>query len=419
MVSNKFVFLQQINTLKYILTQQKLAGAIDYQKNTLTTIDYGLQRENFSSIPQIDNFATIVTGIRRCGKSTLLLQKMKNDKESTFFLNFDDILLSDFEASDFHRLHLELQKRKVTSLYLDEIQMIDKWEIFIHQLLRENYKIFITGSNSSLLSIEMSSHLTGRNLAFELFPFSYKEYLLYKNLSSNEDSAKEYLINGGMPEFVKTNQRMILSQLVDDILLKDIAVRYQIKDFSSLRQMATYLLSNVGNYISANKLKGMFGLKAVSSIVDYMSFMENAYLFFFIPVFDYSLRVQQRNPRKIYCIDNGMISAVSQSFSSDYGHRLENLVFLHLRRKTKQIYYYKGVGECDFVAVSKQGEKTLIQVCSELNDFNMDRELNGMFEALEFLSETEGKMITFNQKDVFTKDKKTIEVVPLHEFLMS
>ena len=297
--------------------------------------------------------------------------------------------------------------------------MIDKWEIFIHQLLRENYKIFITGSNSSLLSIEMSSHLTGRNLAFELFPFSYKEYLLYKNLSSNEDSAKEYLINGGMPEFVKTNQRMILSQLVDDILLKDIAVRYQIKDFSSLRQMATYLLSNVGNYISANKLKGMFGLKAVSSIVDYMSFMENAYLFFFIPVFDYSLRVQQRNPRKIYCIDNGMISAVSQSFSSDYGHRLENLVFLHLRRKTKQIYYYKGVGECDFVAVSKQGEKTLIQVCSELNDFNMDRELNGMFEALEFLSETEGKMITFNQKDVFTKDKKTIEVVPLHEFLMS
>ena len=160
-----------------------------------------------------------------------------------------------------------------------------------------------------------------------------------------------------MPEYLKTNQSLVLSQLADDILLKDIAVRYGVKDVSSLRQMAVYLFSNAGNYLSANKLRRMFNIKSVSSLTDYLSFTENVYLFYFVPVFDYSLRVQQRNLRKIYCVDSGMVSAISQSFSTDYGHRLENLVFMYLRRKTKRIYYYKGKGECVFVAVFQSRQK--------------------------------------------------------------
>ena len=133
--------------------------------------------------------------------------------------------------------------------------------------------------------------MTGRNLSFELFPFSYNEFLRFKNLSSNEDSATEYLLKGGMPKYLKTNQSLVLSQLADDILLKDIAVRYGVKDVSSLRQMAVYLFSNAGNYLFANKLRRMFNIKSVSSLTDYLSFTENVYLFYFVPVFDYSLRV--------------------------------------------------------------------------------------------------------------------------------
>ncbi|MBQ7984551.1 MAG: ATP-binding protein [Bacteroidales bacterium] len=400
-----------------MLTRQIIAQAIDNQRKELENTSLGIQREVFDLLPQVDNFATIVTGLRRCGKSTLLLQKIRQNPENVLFLNFDDIRLSDFGTSDFSRLHLEIQERGVKSIFLDEIQVIDKWEIFVHQLLRENYKVFITGSNATLLSVELSTHLTGRNLSFELFPFSYNEFLRFKNLSPDENSAAEYLLKGGMPEYLKTNQSLVLSQLVDDILLKDIAVRYGVKDVSSLRQMAVYLLSNVGNYLSANKLRGMFNIKSVSSLTDYLSFMENVYLFYFIPVFDYSLRVQQRNPRKIYCVDSGMVSVISQSFSTDYGHRLENLVFMHLRRKTKRIYYYKGRGECDFVAFFNQGRKTLTQVCAELTDFNLDREVNGMFEALDDLSETQGTIVTINQTDEFTKNNKTIKVIPLYKFL--
>ena len=400
-----------------MVTQQNIAETIDLQRKELESSSLGIQREVFDLLPQADNFATIVTGLRRCGKSTLLLQKIRQKPDNVLFLNFDDIRLSDFDTSDFNRLHSEIINREVKSVFLDEIQVINKWEIFVHQLLRENYKVFITGSNATLLSVELSTHLTGRNLCFELFPFSYNEFLRFNNLTLYPDTAQEYLLKGGMPEYLKANQAIILSQLVDDILLKDIAVRYGVKDISSLRQMAVYLLSNVGNYLSANKLSGMFNIKSVSTITDYLSFMENSYLFYFVPVFNYSLRIQQRNPRKIYCVDTGMVSVISQSFSKDYGHRLENLVFLHLRRKTKRIYYYKGKGECDFVAVFEQGKKTLTQVCSELNDFNLDREINGMFEALDDLSETQGTIVTLAQTDIFTKDNKTINVLPLHEYL--
>lgn len=400
-----------------MVTQQNIAETIDFQRKELESSSLGIQREVFDLLPQADNFATIVTGLRRCGKSTLLLQKIRQKPDNVLFLNFDDIRLSDFDTSDFNRLHSEIINREVKSVFLDEIQVINKWEIFVHQLLRENYKVFITGSNATLLSVELSTHLTGRNLCFELFPFSYNEFLRFNNLTLSPDTAQEYLLKGGMPEYLKANQAIILSQLVDDILLKDIAVRYGVKDISSLRQMAVYLLSNVGNYLSANKLSGMFNIKSVSTITDYLSFMENSYLFYFVPIFNYSLRIQQRNPRKIYCVDTGMVSVISQSFSKDYGHRLENLVFLHLRRKTKRIYYYKGKGECDFVAVFEQGKKTLTQVCSELNDFNLDREINGMFEALDDLSETQGTIVTLAQTDIFTKDNKTINVLPLHEYL--
>lgn len=415
MLSNKYLYLQKIYFI--MITKDVLEVIIDNQQYDYEKINVGLQREVFSELPQIDSFATVVTGLRRCGKSTLLLQKLRYEKRNVLFINFDDIRFSSFDTSDFSRLHLILKERKVEVVFLDEIQMIDKWEIFVHQLLRESFVVYVTGSNASLLSVEMSSHLTGRNLGYELFPFSYNEFLEFEKLKPSVETSKQYMEIGGMPEYVKNKQKIILSQLVDDILLKDIAVRYSVRDISSLRMLASYLLSNVGNYVSSNKLAGMFNIKSVSAINEYLSYIENAYLFFFVPIFNYSLKVQQRHPRKIYAIDTGIVSALSKSMKDDYGHIMENLVFLHLRRKYKQIYYYHNKGECDFIAV-KDGDKYLVQVCSELTDFNTERELNGIFNALDDLSVTEGTIVTLSQKDVFTCHDKVVNVVPLHEYLL-
>ncbi|MBQ2907171.1 MAG: ATP-binding protein [Bacteroidales bacterium] len=400
-----------------MITKEILENVIDNQQKDFESINAGLQREVFASIPQIDSFATVVTGLRRCGKSTLLLQKLRKEKRNVVFINFDDIRFSSFDATDFNRLHLILKERNIEVVFLDEIQIMDKWEVFVHQLLRESFTVYVTGSNASLLSIEMSSHLTGRNIGFELFPFSYNEFLKYEGLNPSVETSKQYMEFGGMPEYVKNKQKIILSQLVDDILLKDIAVRYSIRDISSLRMLASYLISNVGNYISSNKLAGMFNIKSVSAINEYLSYIENAYLFFFVPFFNYSLKVQQRHPRKIYAVDTGIISALSRSMKDDYGHILENLVFLHLRRKYKQIYYYQNKGECDFVAIDNSN-KHLIQVCSELTDFNTERELNGIFNALDDLSVANGTIVTFSQKDIFTYNNKVVNVIPLHEYLL-
>lgn len=399
-----------------MIIKDVLEDIIDNQQSDYERLNVGLQREVFYYLPQIDSFATIVTGLRRCGKSTLLMQKLRQEKRNVLFVNFDDIRFSSFDTSDFNRLHLILKERKIEVVFLDEIQMIDKWEIFVHQLLRESFVVYITGSNASLLSVEMSSHLTGRNLGFELFPFSYKEFLDYGNLDASVETSKQYLEIGGLPEYVKSGQKIILSQLVDDILLKDIAVRYSIRDISSLRMLAAYLISNVGNYVSSNKLAGMFNIKSVSAINEYLSYLENAYLFFFVPIFSYSLKIQQRHPRKIYSIDTGIVSSLSRSMKDDYGHVLENLVFLHLRRKCKQIYYYQNKGECDFVAVDDKN-KYLVQVCSELTDFNMEREVNGIFNALDDLAVEKGVIVTFSQKDVFYRNDKMIDVIPLYEYL--
>jgi Predicted ATPase (AAA+ superfamily) len=170
--------------------------------------------------------------------------------------------------------------------------------MFIHQKLNEGYQIFITGSNASLLSKELGTHLTGRHISCELFPFSYNEFISFKKLENNSDSLNDYLAHGGIPEYVKNGMGVILNNLMDDILIRDIAIRHSIRDVNSLRQLAVYLISNIGNLVSANKLEGMYGIKSSSTILEYFSYLKDSYLLEFIPQFNYSLKAQARNPKK-------------------------------------------------------------------------------------------------------------------------
>ena len=400
-----------------MIRQEEIALVINSQKDTFFKQDTGFPRNALSEIPMADSFATIITGIRRCGKSTLLLQLLNRDYKDAIYLNFDDIRLSEFDTGDFSRLHREIEKRVIKNLFFDEIQIVDGWEKYVNQLLREGYRVFITGSNASMLSVEIGTHLTGRHLSMELFPFSYPEYIQFKCLNNGEDAIMDYLKAGGMPEYIKNGIPAILNTLVDDILLRDIAVRHSVRDITSLRRLTTFLITNTGNLVSANKLVGMFDIKSPTTFLEYFSFLKDAYILDFIPIFNHSLKVQARNPKKVYVMDMGLYTENSVSTSENMGRRLENLIFLHLRRKYKQIFYYKNHGECDFVTMEKNVIKEAIQVCLTINDENFDREYNGLSGAMKDLKIKEGYIITLNQSDTFEEDGMTIRMIPAYIFL--
>ena len=394
-----------------------LANIIEAQKTNLNQLDFGLKRDTLDTLPDLTSHALIVSGIRRCGKSTLLYQLLKKKYPEALYLNFEDTRLYDFDQNDFSRLDDLTREFQSKVLFFDEIQIIPNWERYVRQKLDEKYKIVITGSNASLLSKELGTKLTGRLITKELFPFSFNEFNSFSQIDASASACESYLKTGGFPEYVKSGIEEILHHLFEDILIRDIAVRYAIRDVKTLQRLALYLISNVGKLITGNRLKGLFEIGSANTVMDYLSYMEATYLFHFVPKFSYSIRKQLVNPRKLYAIDTGMISINSSSFTDDHGRKFENLIFLHLRRQFKEIYYFSEKGECDFVVFNKGTVYQIVQVCYDLNQDNLDRELNGLFEAMEHFNIQEGQIVTLNQNDLFEKDGKVAKVISAHEYL--
>ena len=402
-----------------MLPQSTISQIFTSQRENNLLRDTGLKREALQTLPDLSAYAMIVSGIRRCGKSTLLFQLLKERYPDALYLNFEDPRLYEFERRDFVRLDKVIGETGSKVLLFDEIQIIPEWERYVRQKLDEGFKLVITGSNASLLSRELGTKLTGRHITKELFPFSYQEFILFLQLEPSANSLLQYLQTGGFPEYVKQGANEILNHIFDDILIRDIAVRYGIRDVKTLQRLALYLVSNVGKLFTANRLKGLFEVGSVNTITEYLSHLEDSYLLHFIPKFSYSLRKQMVNPRKVYAIDTGMISVNSGSFTDDNGRKLENLVYLHLRRRSREIYYFAEKGECDFVVFSNGVVREVVQVCFDLNPDNLDRELNGVVEALTLFNLGKGKIITIDQKDRYEKEGHIIEVIPCHEFLLS
>jgi predicted AAA+ superfamily ATPase len=401
-----------------MLLQSQLAEVADAQAENFQNKNVGWQRELLPKLKLPNNFALIITGIRRCGKSTLLFQLLREKFSNAFYLHFEDPRLAGFENDDFNRLSNEIVKRNPSVLFFDEIQLLENWELFVRHKLDEGYKVVITGSNATLLSKELGTKLTGRHLSVELFPFSYTEFLGFRKLKDTEKSVLEYLRKGGFPEYLKTENGFVLNQLLEDILYRDIAVRYAVRDVKSLKQLAVYLLSNIAKPVSASNLTKLFAIKSVSALLDYFGFLENAYIVQFLPMFSYSLKKQIRNPRKVYSIDLGLFTENSIVFSDENGRRIENAVYLHLRTAHRELYYFHEKKECDFVVFEKGKPKELIQVCYDLTADNLERETSGLLAAMDYFNMPLGKIVTLKQKDSFKKDGKKIDVVPLNEFLM-
>ena len=400
-----------------MLTKETIREVIMSQRETLNKSELGTPREKEVKIEE--SFALLITGIRRCGKSTFLHQILKKQKKG-YYLNLEDPRLDGFELSDFNKIEIIMEELYGEGgvYFFDEIQNIEKWEKFIRYLIDKKERIIITGSNASLLSRELGTKLTGRYLQIELFPFSFREFLDIKKENPSIKSFEGYLDNGGFPEYLKKENQGILHELLSDVVMKDIAVRFGIKNTNILNKIVIHLISNVGKEFSYNSIKKMFEIKSVQSVIDYISYFENAYLIFSVPRFSYSYKQQQVNPKKVYSIDNGFSYANTASFSKDRGKMLENVIFLGLRRKFKDIFYFQEKNECDFVVKQKEKIIKAIQVCFELNEENKGREINGLISAMERFKLNGGVILTYNQEDQFLIEGKKILVKPAWRWLL-
>jgi predicted AAA+ superfamily ATPase len=377
----------------------------------------------------------IITGVRRCGKSTLLKlikDKLKLKNNEVLYINFNDERLIAFSTEDFQKIIDYMQEKKYAKnsiLLLDEIQETTNWEKWVDRI-RDKQQLIITGSNSKLLSSELSTILTGRALSITLYPFNFKEYLNAKkiNLTSWEldkeiqstirHELKTYLELGGFPKRVLTNENTILNELYQNIVYKDILSRFGNKQTKNIKEALHYILSNNSKQVSTRTLSEISKIKNLATIKKILDTLEEAFLVFTLTKYDYSIKKQIQNPKKVYCVDNGLIAINGFRFSENRGQLLENSVFLELKRQDNELYYYAEKNECDFVI--KKGTQIIdaIQVCYDLNERNKDREIKGLMAAMNKFGLKEGTIITFDQEESYIKDKKKIKIIPAWKWLL-
>jgi len=383
---------------------------------------------------------TIITGVRRSGKSTLMYQMISNllengvNPKQILFVNLEDKkLIKDYLEDIYLSYRENINLDKKAYIFLDEIHRKEGWELWIRKKydLKTNDKFVISGSCSYLLKKDYSTLLTGRNLTFEVFPLTLEEFLLFKNIKINKDNLKkgiilertkliilkysrEYLNTGGFPEILFKPEEYkvkVLEQYFDDILYKDIIDRYNLNS-KKAKDLALYLMTNFTGLISLRNLRTSLGL-SYSTIQDYLSYYIEAFLLFTLDHFSYSLKEQKTLPSKIYCIDNGLRNAVSFKFSKDEGKLAENLVFIELKRREKDLYYWKKIHEVDFVVKNKDNSLTAINV--SYTDEIEEREIKSL---LEFKKEfKKAKELILLTKDT-EKKEQGIKFIPLWKWLL-
>jgi predicted AAA+ superfamily ATPase len=411
--------------LKEIMVDQK--DVFNHQKHI---IDRDIDLEKFISTRQV----VIISGIRRGGKSSLLRlikEKMKLDDPDFCYFNFDDerIIPDAAILEQIYTLHIEMHGHEPV-LFFDEIQNIGGWEKFVNRMHERGAKIYVTGSNARLLSSEISTSLTGRNKVLELFPFSFSEFLRFteKTYDVRRLTPKQkallfrdfnlYIETGGFPLVVKENDLELINSYFQDILYRDIIARYKLSQVNEIKQIGLYFAANSGKLFSYSTLKEISGVKSTSSIRDYLWYYEQSWLFFYLRKFDWSVKKQIMNPKKVYTIDPAVSNRLGFNFSQNKGRVLENVVYLELLRRGKEVYYHAGKHECDFLI--KEGLKITgaIQVAWTLNETNARREMNGVVEAMEIHGLKQGLLITSDGEPVTGFAGEGITVIAAWKWLL-
>ncbi|HNQ82560.1 MAG TPA: ATP-binding protein [Bacteroidales bacterium] len=376
----------------------------------------------------------VISGIRRCGKSTLLHQIRSGYSEKDYYMNFDDERLLNFKVENFQLLHetfIELFGQQKT-FWFDEIQNVKGWERFVRRLHDYGNKVFITGSNATMLSRDLGTHLTGRFLKHELFPFSFREFLDFNNIKTGIDNIystgekagikrlfNEYFKTGGFPYYLKYEDDNYLKSLYESILYRDIMAKHNLTSERELKELIYLLASNVSRPYSNNRLAASIGLKNATTVKNYLDYIQDTYLLFAVNKFDYSARKQLHNARKIYFIDNALIRKLGFMFSEDKGRMLENLVFIELQRRGEEVFYYKGKGECDFVLRDGNSITGAVQVTYSMTaNETRDREIKGLLEAMDSYNLSEGIILTDDTEENLSVNGNRILIMPVYKWLL-
>ena len=432
-----YAFIMNENSWKARWSKEQIKAMLLEQSQAFWQRDIGTERTQLAQIEQAvpSPHAVIISGLRRVGKSTLLAQLAHRlGQDRFYYINFEDDRFIGFGAEDANDLYQSLAEvfgeRKVW--IVDEIQNVPGWEHFVRRFMDMGVKFYITGSNASLLSRELGSRLTGRYVPVELFPFSFTEFLRFRQLVAPDlarlttlDLAHlqqylgEYLRVGGLPEPLKYPDLPLRRTLYDDVLYRDIAARYHIEEVRALKELAFYLMSNLAGLVSFNKLKEQLRLGSVNTVKNYIEYLENSWLIFTLNVYDFSVKRQQIAPKKVYSIDTGLSNDVGFAFSANTGKLLENLIFLALRRKTHEIFYYVSPAgyEVDFY---QPETRQLIQVAQNLeNAATRARETRALADALRTLNLSRGLILSDANAQPVEENGLTIEIRSVAEWLMN
>ena len=422
-------------------------------KETFKKLIVNFQERTFGNIvprdyeiPTTTKKIVSLIGVRRSGKTYILfslIEKLRQsiDPQNIIYINFEDDRLFpltleklDDLMEGYYELYPKKREEKVY-LFLDEVQNIEGWERYVRRIYDTlNLQIYITGSSSKLLSSEIATSLRGRTITYEIFPFSFREYLRYKEIEVNlyfsksisfiKNAFNSYLVDGGFAEtFDETPdvQKRILKDYLDLIIYKDVVERYTIKNQSLLKHLIKYMFVNMGTLISVNKLYNDYksqGYKiGKDTLQDYLSYLQEAYTLFTTPIYRNSVREEQRNPKKLYAIDNGFKKLFSISLSDDYSKLYENLAFLHLRRKSSEVYYFKAKQEVDlYVCTNKE---YLVNVSYLIEDEKtLTREINALKEGMRYFKLDRAYLVTAQRDELIEVDEGTIEVVPMWKWLL-
>ena len=411
------------------------------------------------ALPMSSTQVISVVGVRRCGKTYLLLDTIKQllkglEKDNIVYVNFEHERLRNLDAGDLgellvaHREIFEPNDAKPAHLFLDEIQNVRDWDKWVRRVYDEKkFSIFITGSSSKLLSREIATSLRGRCLSFTLYPFSFAEFLRAKNYSveniaeiqySEEKGRmlkllREYMEFGGFPEVVlspdEETKYKLLSSYFETIFYKDIAERYKVKNLALLDNFLRYAINNYSSYLSLTKTEKYFkstGIKcSKKTLANCLRYSETVFLLFPLEIFSYKIKDRMQYPKKIYCVDTGIINRFAAKFSENLGRLTENVAYLELRRRFEaprhEIFYWKDhqQREVDFVIKEGLRVKQLLQVCWDPTDEKTKkREIGGLVKAMEEFKLNKGLVLTGDHEGEETVKKKRIVYKPLWKWLL-
>ena len=429
-----------IETIKSII--------LDFQETPLET---GVPRR--LSIETVRGKAAVCIGVRRGGKSTYMFQIIQRlldsgvPRQSILYLNFFDDRLHELRqenlgliAEAYYSIYPEKKNTETVYCFFDEVQAAEGWEAFVDRMMRtERCQVYLTGSSARMLSKEIATQMRGRALSWEMFPFSFREFLDYKGIESEgalstkkrlivQKAFEEYWEIGGFPEVaglprhlrIKTHQ-----EYFHTILFRDLIERHDVSHPRALTDLAHRLVDNAAALYSVNRLTGYLkslGHKVPKSAVsDYLEWFEEAFFLFTVRIFDASAARRDTNPKRIYCVDHAMVTSVSSGILVNSGHLLENLVFTALRRLHPEIHYYKTRAgrEVDFIVPMRGRPPMLVQVCESLAEpRTRQRETVALGEAMAEQGLKTGTIVTRNEEERIRAEAGSIEVVPAWRFLL-